>query len=409
MENTNLTPEEVVSRIEAKINEKAEGFVSKDELTAIKSEIASVKELAEKSDLAEVKTSIAKIEGLVDGLKEEKSETKTVVRHLGDAISNAYEKSIDAIKSLGSGQTINLDVKAAGTMTITDNYSGGTVGLSTLEGGLTRIQRRAPFLRQLVNAAGTASRFVVWIEQANPDPGAAGMTAEGALKTQTDFDLVERSRQVQKISAFIKVSKEMLSDIAFMRGEINNELMELVSLKLDEQILLGNGSGSNLTGIDLNATAWAAGSFAAQIQNANNSDVLRVGIAQIQQANFSANYILLNPADAAALELTKDQSGAYTYPINMVYGAPKTIYGVPVIENNLIPAGTFYIGDFTKANLRVREDMNIQVGYVNDDFTKNLVTILCEARAAAFVKVNHYGAFVKGNFATAKAALELPG
>jgi hypothetical protein len=53
--------------------------------------------------------------------------------------------------------------------------------------------------------------------------------------------------------------------------------------------------------------------------------------------------------------------------------------------------------------------MNIQVGYVNDDFTKNLVTILCEARAAAFVKVNHYGAFVKGNFATAKAALELPG
>lgn len=409
MENTNLTPEEVVSRIEAKINEKAEGFVSKDELTAIKSEIASVKELAEKSDLAEVKTSIAKIEGLVDGLKEEKSETKTVVRHLGDAISNAYEKSIDAIKNLGSGQTINLDVKAAGTMTITDNYSGGTVGLSTLEGGLTRIQRRAPFLRQLVNAAGTASRFVVWIEQANPDPGAAGMTAEGALKTQTDFDLVERSRQVQKISAFIKVSKEMLSDIAFMRGEINNELMELVSLKLDEQILLGNGSGSNLTGIDLNATPWAAGSFAAQIQNANNSDVLRVGIAQIQQANFSANYILLNPADAAALELTKDQSGAYTYPINMVYGAPKTIYGVPVIENNLIPAGTFYIGDFTKANLRVREDMNIQVGYVNDDFTKNLVTILCEARAAAFVKVNHYGAFVKGNFATAKAALELPG
>lgn len=409
MENTNLTPEEVVSRIEAKINEKAEGFVSKEELTAIKNDLNSVKELAEKSDLTEVKTTIAKIEGMVEGLKEEKSTPSTIVRNLGEAISNAYAKSIDKIKSLGAGQTIDLDIKAAGTMTITDNYSGGTVGLSTLEGGLTRVQRRAPFLRQLVNAAGTASRFVVWIEQANPDPGAAGTTAEGALKTQTDFDLVERSRQVQKISAFIKVSKEMLSDIAFMRGEINNELMELVSLKLDEQILLGNGSGSNLTGIDLNATAWAAGSFAAQIQNANNADVLRVAISQIQQANFSANYILLNPADAAALELTKTSSGEYTYPINMVYGMPKTIYGIPVIENNLIPAGTFYVGDFTKSNLRVREDMNIQVGYVNDDFTKNLITILCEARAAHFVKVNHYGAFVKGNFATAKAALELPG
>lgn len=408
MENTNLTPEEVVSRIEAKINEKTASFVAKDELNAIKSEIQAVKEIAEKGDLTEVKSEIAKLEGMVAGLKEEKVAPATIVRNLGEAIANAYEKSIDAIKGLKAGQTIDLDVKAAGTMTITDNYSGGTVGLSTLEGGLTRVQRRSPFLRQLVNAAGTASRYVVWIEQANPDPGVAGMTAEGAEKNQTDFDVVEKSSQVQKISAFIKVSKEMLADIAFMRGEINNELMELVQLKLDEQILLGNGVGSNLTGIDLNAVAWAAGSFAATIPSANNTDVLRVGIAQMAQANFEANYILLNPADCASLELTKSTTGEYTYPINMVYGMPKSVYGVTIIENNLIPAGTFYIGDFTKCNLRVREDMNIQVGYVNDDFTKNLITILCEARACTFVKTNHYNAFIKGDFATAKAALQLP-
>ena len=407
MENTNLTPEEVVSRIEAKINEKAAGFVSKDELTAIKSDIAAVKELAEKSDLTEVKTTIAKIEGMVEGLKEQKPETTSVVKTLGEAISNAYEKSIDAIKGLGSGQTVSLDVKAAGTMTITDNYSGGTVGLSSLEPGLTRVQRRRAFLRQLINVAGTISRYVVWIEQANPDPGAAGMTAEGAAKTQTDFDLVERSSEVKKISAYIKVSKEMLADIAFMRGEINNELMELVQLKLDEQILLGDGTGNNLAGIDANAVAFSAGSFAGTILAANNTDVLRVAIAQIAGANFEANYIVLNPADAAALELTKTTTGEYTYPVNMMYGAPKTIYGVPVIENNLVPAGEFYVGDFSKSNLRVREDMNIQVGYVNEDFTKNLITILCEARAAHFVKVNHYDAFVKGDFATAKAALEL--
>jgi HK97 family phage major capsid protein len=407
VENQNLTPEEVVSRIEAKINEKTASFVSKEDLTAIKSDLTAVKELAEKNDLTEVKTEIAKLEGLVEGLKEDKTQAK-ISRNLGEAISNAYEKSIDAIKGLKSGQTIDLDVKAAGTMTIDNNYSGGTVGLSTLEGGLTRVQRRRSFLRELVNAAGTSSRYVVWIEQANPDPGVAGMTAEGAEKNQTDFDLIERSAEVKKISAFIKVSKEMLADVSFMRGEINNELMELVELKMDEQILLGDGIGSNLTGIDLNATPWAAGSFAGTIPSANYTDVLRVGIAQIAQANFEATHILLNPADAAALELTKDQGGAYTYPINMVYGAPKTIYGVPVIENNLIVPGEFYIGDMSKDHLRLREEMNIQVGYVNDDFTKNLITVLCEARAVNFVKVNHYGAFVKGDFATAQAALLAP-
>jgi HK97 family phage major capsid protein len=407
VENTNLTPEEVVSRIEAKINEKTASFVSKEDLTAIKSDLNAVKELAEKNDLTDVKTEIAKLEGLVEGLKEDKTLAK-VSRNLGEAIANAYEKSIESIKGLKSGQTIDLDVKAAGTMTIDNNYTGGTVGLSSLEGGLTRVQRRRSFLRQLVNAAGTSSRYVVWIEQANPDPGVAGMTAEGAEKNQTDFDLIERSAEVKKISAFIKVSKEMLADIAFMRGEINNELMELVELKLDEQILLGDGTGSNLTGIDLNATPWAAGSFAGTIPAANYTDVLRVAISQIAQANFEATHILLNPADAAALELTKDQTGAYTYPINMVYGSPKTIYGVPVIENNLITPGEFYVGDMSKDHLRLREEMNIQVGYVNDDFTKNLITILCEARAVNFVKVNHYGAFVKGDFATAQAALLAP-
>jgi hypothetical protein len=78
------------------------------------------------------------------------------------------------------------------------------------------------------------------------------------------------------------------------------------------------------------------------------------------------------------------------------------------VENPGVPVGDFYVGDFTKANLRIREEMNVQVGYVNDDFTKNLVTVLCETRAAAFVKSNHYGAIVKGNFTTAKAALLLP-
>jgi hypothetical protein len=122
-----------------------------------------------------------------------------------------------------------------------------------------------------------------------------------------------------------------------------------------------------------------------------------------------ANYILLNPEDCAAMQLTKSSTGEYTYP--MFIEGPDGITrvkGIPVVENPGVPAGDFYIGDFTKSNLRVREEMNISVGYVDDDFTNNLMTILCECRAAHFVKTNHYGAFVKGDFATAKAALETP-
>lgn len=406
----NLTPEQAIERIEKSIAEKTEGFVSSEDLDGIKADLASVKEIAEKDNTSELKASIAKLEGMVEGLKEAKKEDEPKARSLGQAISFAFKSAKEKIvETAEKGGLLNLETKAAGTMLIDTNYSGGTVGLSTLEGGLTRIQRRRPFLRSLVNSANTTSKYIAYIEQQNADPGVAGTTAEGAEKTQTDFDLVETSAEVKKITAFIKVSKEMIADIPFMQGEINNELMELVELKLDEQILLGDGLGANLQGIDAVASAWSAGTFAASIASANNSDVLRVAIAQIAGQNFEANYILLNPADVAAMELTKSSTGEYTYPM-FVPGANgiTTVKGIPVIESTLVTAGDFYVGDFTKANLRVREDMNVQVGYVNDDFTKNLMTVLVEMRAAFYVKSNHARAFVKGDFATAIAALQLP-
>jgi hypothetical protein len=65
-----------------------------------------------------------------------------------------------------------------------------------------------------------------------------------------------------------------------------------------------------------------------------------------------------------------------------------------VIENIGVTANTMVVGDFTKSNLRLREDAMISIGYENDDFTKNLVTILGEIRAVHYIKTNHLKAFV---------------
>jgi HK97 family phage major capsid protein len=397
-----MTPEQVIEKVNSIISEKTANAVTKDELTALKSELST---LTEKTDNSDIKKAIADVEAKIEGLKESKS-NPTTIKSLGQAITTAYEKSIDRIKELvEKGGTANLDVKAVGDMTIDGNYSGGVVGLSDLEQGVTRIVRRKPFLRQLINLGTTSSKYVTYIEQANPE-GGAGMTAEGALKSQADFDLIERNAVTKKVTAWIKVSKEMIADLPFMRREIDTELMELVALKLDEQILSGDGTGNNLVGILANAISWSAGTFANAITEPNNLDVLRVAISQIQGANFEPNYILMNPIDVADFDMTKTAQGEYTQP--MIYtdnSGVKRYNGIQIIENTGVTAGDFLVGDFTKSNLRLREDMNIQVGFVNDDFTKNLFTILCEARATHYVKSNHYGAFVKGTFATSKTAL----
>jgi HK97 family phage major capsid protein len=285
--------------------------------------------------------------------------------------------------------------------------------LADFEASLTRLVRRVPYLAELINVGRTNSKHVVWVEQANADPGAAANTAEGALKTQGDFDLVERTCPVEKITYFVKVSKEMLEDVSFIQAEIENEIMELLRLRLDQQILEGSAVTPQLKGI-LNSgipVFVAPAQFALLIPNANNFDVIRVAISIIESSTpdgpFMPNIVIMHPQDVAALDLAKDSTGAYVLPPFIMPGG-RLISGVRVIANIGVPLDTYVVGDFTKSNLRMREDATITMGYENDDFTKNLVTILGEIRAVHYIKNNHLKAFVRGVFSTNRAALLAP-
>ena len=66
----------------------------------------------------------------------------------------------------------------------------------------------------------------------------------------------------------------------------------------------------------------------------------------------------------------------------------------------------YLIGNFDLATVYDKGDLRIEVGRDSDDFTRNLVTVLAEWRGLCIVKNNDRTAFVKGDFATDKAALE---
>lgn len=355
----------------------------------------------------EYKDAVKAVQDHVDKLDVKMQVQNKGQKSFSDELLEMLESKADYLKTLKTAKKegINLSIKAAGTMT-SANYTGGTVGLSSLEPGLTRIARRAPFLRQIITSRPVLSQYVVWAEQQNVDGGAAA-TAEGAAKSQADFDIVEASKKVEKITAYIKVSKEALDDIPYLNSEIRTELLELLNLKIDADILGANGTTPNIKGILSYATTFSVAStvLALGVDEANNFDVIRAAVWQVVNANFQPNYVLVNPIDAAAMDMAKASDGHYIMPpFTTVNG--QQIAGLMVIENTGVTAGDFVVGDFTKSNLGIREEINITVGYENDDFTKNLVTILGEVRAVHYIKSNHTGAFVKGTFSTAKAAME---
>lgn len=401
----------------------------KEEGVKAKQEIAeAVKDKASASDVEAIKeafeTRCAEAEKRMDELKEAAEKQgmelkgymekgQAAHKSFGENLNDSITAQAEALKSLYSGSfqgKINMTVKAAGTMTTANILPSVSTAIpysmTDFEGGITRIARRKPFLREVLNARPVSGMYVAWAEQVNVD-GAAGTVAEGAAKPQIDFDIQERTAKVEKVAGWAKTSKEALADVQGMRNFIEDEIRQLVELKFDEQLYSGNGTTPNLKGLYTWAsTASVAGTpFALGVNLASNWDVLAAITAVMANNHFTADTYILNPMDYAMMSMIKTTDGIYIqHPLATAGG--QMAAGIRVVTNSFVTAGTFVVLDSTKVNLGIREEFNIQVGYENDDFTKNLVTILGEMRGILYVKTNYANAVVKGTFATVAAAME---
>jgi HK97 family phage major capsid protein len=392
--------DELIKELGLKIDTMKTESVTKAELIQV---LSQVKDLETKGE--EVSTLKSNIEEVALRILE--LETKGVPSNTPETLSSLLSEKAEELKAMKekSGASVQITLKAVGTMALSTNTTG-QIPQAEREAGITRIVRRNPFILELVNVGTIMSNVWEWVEQKNVEGGAA-MTAEGAAKSQADFDLVVASANVKKVTAYIKITKEMLDDVQLMRSEIDQELTELINLKIDDQLLNGTGLTVNLTGIVTNATAWAAGAFALAIPTPTRWDVLRTAINQVRVNLFEPTYIVLHPTDVTAMELSKASDGQYIMPPFAALDGT-IVSGIRVVANTGVTLDKFLVGDFSKAGVRFKEGLTINVGYENDDFTKNLVTILAEARLVQRVKSNHYGAFVYGDFSDAITALTKP-
>jgi HK97 family phage major capsid protein len=380
-EYTQFKNEALKSAIESGVSTKIE---------ALKSELNALNDKRTQAITKALEAQGAAIEKM--SMKAERSENKSL---LGE--------KVEALKSLKNNGTGKVIVEKS--MTIAANAPTYTQGY--VDTRVSRIAERNPFIQNLLSSrtlSGTGN--VIYFEQANR-VGDADVTGEGVLKSNMDFDLVEVRQSAKKVTAMTKASMELIDDIPYMESLINDDLMRRVALKVDSQILTGSGIGANLRGIFTTATTFSAGSFALGVTSANRFDVLAIAVTQVYTNNFTPNYILLNPTDVAQMDITKTSTGEYVIP-SFVSKDGREVKGVTVILNNGIPAGQYLVMDSSAAEVYTRQGIQVSIGYENDDFTKNMVTVLAEWRGLSVVKSNNVGAFVKGTFATDIAAILKP-
>ena len=381
------------------LKEAIEAKATKEDIESLKSEIVA-------GQINQVKALNETLAAHGVAIKKLSEKGANEVGLLSTVKTSLVEKA-DDLAGLKGDASKKIAFKVAGTMLGSTNVSGGNVPVEQRLPGFDVIPSRRVRLMDIVSRGTADSNVISWVSQANKD-GAAGQTAEGALKNQIDFDLVVNSESLKKTTAYIKISEEMLSDISFIESEINNELMREILKVVELQVYSGDNTGNNLNGIVTQASAFAAGTFAGTVDNANVADVLTVAANQIKLAEHDApNYIMLNPSDVTALKLIKTSATDKRYVDRLVMVAGEmSLDGITILETTLVTAGTYLIGDFRMATVFDKGMVDIKVGYENDDFTKNLVTILAEWRGLNIIKTNQASAFVTGTIATDAAALE---
>lgn len=292
----------------------------------------------------------------------------------------------------------------AGDMSIADSFTG-TYALAELEPGVSRLPQRQPFIEQLVSVGTINSPIDVWIETTD-ETGAPAPVAELAAIPQKEWDFVERTAQVRKIGVYAKYSAEMGEDLPNLVSEIRNFLIADLRRVVDTQILSGNGSGENLVGILQHATAYAAGSFAGTVLDANNFDVIETAVTQVIVNLFNPNYVVVHPIDKAKMNLSKNSEGTYVLP-PFISQSGQVVSGVRVISNTGITADNFLVGDFSRSSVKYRRGLTVEMTNTDqDDFIKDRFTVKATVRLVQRVKENDYGAFVTGVFSTAISTLE---
>ena len=359
--------------------------VERGEKTAedLQKAVADVKAVDESMKAAEEAEQLKKRLGSAKEEKADREDKPKVYNTLGEHVA-------DALKAAGGFQKGHVKFtapmfKAAVTMTTPSSIAPA---ITDVDKRIVEGYRRPLLIADLFSAERiTGSALTYFVENPSVEGGAA-LTTEGYAKPQ--LSVGEPSKQtiaLDKIAAYWKESTELIHDAPFLADAINGRGMYEFELKV-ENYLVDTLSGTS--GIGTASLLTPEGIFKAMMTVQNNS-------------GFAADALVINPTDYQNIRLRKDSNGQYygggfftgQYGNGGIMEQPG-IWGLRTVVTPAVSVGTAFVGAFKLGGSVLHNDEGVLVEMSNqneDDFIKNLVTILIEERLA--LAVRRPAAFVK--------------
>jgi HK97 family phage major capsid protein len=262
-----------------------------------------------------------------------------------------------------------------------DNASGSGGGLiwSDRKGIVVPMAERRVRLLDVITVGETDSDTVEYVRETTRTHAAAE-TAYGTAAPESSYGWTKDSTTVKRIPHFVPATKGALADAGQLRTLLQASLLKGLRLRIEGQVLNGNGTGENLSGIldgDRSPETIALGTDTRF--DAVHKAVTTIRVACEDTADPSA--IGLHPNDYERIVLEKDSAGNYVNG----RGATElgTIWGLTPVVSTLFTEGTPLVGDYSQAILWVRQGLTLEASDSHSDyFTKGLVALMATTRAA---------------------------
>lgn len=380
--------------------------LSEEEQTELKGLVEKAKRLGDQIRKADDAEELLKSLGTPITAAERAEAREAVAKSLGEHFVKSAGESLQRIKGRQRMQADapEYSLKAAGDVATTENSIGAQhLGLPDIDKNIVKQVVQRPTVATWLGAgaiAGTAITYFiekVWDDTANGAFKTVGENAKKPGLTPPDYE--EVTETLKKIAGWVKLSMEMAEDYDFLVSEINNRLLFQLLLAEEDQLLNGDGTGTNIKGL-LNREGVQVATSASKAENFDS--LYRALQSVFTKTGLRPDGIIINPADYQEFRLAKDANGQYfaggpfqgPYGNGEVMGEPN-LWGVPTIQTTAIPKGTVLLGA-GKAAATVYRKGGIRVEASNvdgEDFTHNRFTILAEERLT--LAVRRPDAFVK--------------
>jgi HK97 family phage major capsid protein len=208
---------------------------------------------------------------------------------------------------------------------------------------------------------------------------AAVETAENTAKPESTLDFTERTDTLAKIATWVPATDEVLDDNPGLESYIRGRLVFMVEQRREQQLLVGDGTLPNISGITDRSGIQTQAKGADPTPDAFYKAMVKI----MTTGDADPTGHVINPLDWQDIRLLRTADGIYIWG-NPSEAGPERLWGLPVRVTSAMTQNTGLTGAFRPfAQIFRKPGAGITVAVSTEHasyFIENKVAILAEER-----------------------------